>query len=108
MQISAIDEVDAGDLLARNFELYRDLSLALQERITLLKAGVGGGTADDPCKAAVEAVKTHHRALQTVLELEASLVKRKRSWTDGGGGDLDLAAARAEILERLARWTSER
>ncbi len=105
MTISALDEVRAGDLLARNFELYRDLSVALSERITLLKAGSGE---DDRCKETVEAVKAHHRALHTVLELEASLVKRSRCWTDGGGSDLDLAAARAEILAKLAVWTDGR
>jgi hypothetical protein len=104
MTSSALDELRSGDLLARNCEMYRDLSLALKERIALLKAGAGG---DAGCKETVEALKAHHKALQTVLELEATLVKRTRSWTDGGGGELDLAAARAEILERLARWAVE-
>lgn len=105
MTISALDEVHGGDLLARNFELYRDLSVALSGRIALLKTG---GGEDDRCKETVEAVKAHHRALQTVLDLEASLVKRSRCWTDGGGGDLDLGAARAEILARLAAWADGR
>ncbi len=56
----------------------------------------------------MEAVKAHHRALLTVLDLEASLVKRSKSWTQGGGQELDLGAARAEVLERLARWSDER
>ena len=105
MTISALDEFQSGDLLERNFELYRDLSVALKGRITLLKAG---GGEDDRCKETVEAVKAHHRALQTVLDLEASLVKRSRCWTDGGGRELDLAAARAEILARLAVWADGR
>lgn len=104
MTISALEELGSNDFLDRNFELYRDLSVALQDRITLLKAG-GEPTAT---KDAVDAVKAHHRALQTILDLEASLVKRKRCWTDGGGGELDLADARAEILARLAAWAESR
>ena len=95
MTISAIEPDRADeDRLARNLELYRDLSVALQERITVIRAGGG----DAGCKDA------HQRALQTVHEIEAGLVKKNRSWTDGGGGELDLAAARAEILARLAAW----
>jgi hypothetical protein len=101
MTISAIEPDRADeDRLARNLELYRDLSVALQERITVIRAGGG----DAGCKDVLEAVKAHQRALQTVHEIEAGLVKKNRSWTDGGGGELDLAAARAEILARLAAW----
>ncbi len=103
MTISAFEEVHSRDLLERNFELYRDLSVALLEKITLLRAG-----GDPTGKDTAEAIKGHHRALQTVLDLEASLGKRNRCWTDGGGGDLDLAAARAEILAKLAAWDGSR
>lgn len=105
MTISALEEFHSGDLLARNYELYRDLSVALLERIACLKGGAGG---DAGCKETVVALKDHHKALQTVLDLEASLVKRSRCWTDGGGRELDLAAARAEILARLAVWADGR
>lgn len=105
MTISADFGSVASDVLARSLEHYRVLSLALRERITRLEAASPLG---DDCKAHVAAAKDHHSALQTVLELEASLVKRRRYWTDWGGGDLDLAAARAEILERLAVWAAER
>jgi hypothetical protein len=104
MTISALEKSRPSDLLERNFELYRDLSVALQERITLLKKGVGE---DAGCKETLEAVKAHHKALQTVLDLEASLVKRSKCWTDGGGSELDLAAARAEIVARLAARSGE-
>ncbi len=93
-----------GDTLERTLELYRDLSVALQGRITLLKTSAGE---DAGCKETVEALKAHQRALQTVLDLEAALVKRSRNWSDGGGSGLDLAAARAEIHERLALWTRD-
>ncbi len=95
----------SSDVLGRNFQLYRELSLALQDKVTRLKADKD---TDPDCKNTLEAVKAHQRALQTVLELEASLVKRSRSWTDGGGVELDVGAARAEIRARLAAWTGER
>lgn len=101
MTISAVEGFGEGDMLARNLELYRDLFLVLKERIASIRVAAGE---DAGCKETVEAVKAHHRALQTVLELEAGLVKRSRSWTDGGGGELDLAAARAEVLARLGAW----
>lgn len=105
MTISAIEPGRADEnRLERNLELYRDLSMALQERIAFIRAGGG----DAGCKDTLDAVKAHQRALQTVLELEAGLVKKSKSWTDGGGGELDLAAARAEILARLAAWAGAR
>jgi len=108
MTISALEEVRSSELLERNFELYRDLSVALRDRITLLKAGSAFSDKDEQaCKEAVEALKAQHRSLQSVLDIEASLVKRSRCWTDGGGGELDLDAARAEILARLAVWGDE-
>lgn len=105
MTISALDQTRADeDRLERNLELYRDLTVALRDQITLIKQGGG----DAGCKDVVEAAKAHHKALQTVLDLEASLVKKHKTWTDGSGGELDLAAARTEILARLAAWAGER
>ncbi len=104
MTISAQEAFDADDMFARNVGLYRDLSVALQARVTHLMNGAGE-TGADAWKEAMDAAKSHQRQLQTVLELEASLVRRCRSTTRGGGEALDLDAARAEILERLARWT---
>ncbi len=72
----------------------------------MLKTTADDAKTDDASKAAVEAAKASQRQLQTVLELEASLVKRSR--TDGGGPALDLDAARAEILARLAVWDGGR
>jgi hypothetical protein len=103
MTISADAEERASDVLARNFEMYRDLSLVLKERIAFIRDASGG---DAGCKEAVEAAKACHKALQTVLDLEASLVTRRRAWTDAGG-ELDLAAAREEVLARLAAWDGE-
>lgn len=102
MTISAAEAFRANDVFERNFEMYRDLSLALRERIARIRADVGE---DAGCREVLDAVKAHQKALQTVLEIEASLVKRTRSSGDAGGGELDLAAARAEVAARLARWS---
>jgi hypothetical protein len=102
MTISANGRAAASDLLERSLELYRDLSVALGERIAKFK--LGGAGEDDDCRTQVDAVKDYHRALQTVLDLEASLGKRRKAWVDGTCVELDLAAARDEIRKRLAGW----
>ena len=99
MTISASDAAADSDRLDRSLELYRDLSVALRGQIAQLKAGAGG---DAGGKGADEALGPYLRALQTVLEAEAGLVKRSRAGAEGAGGELDLDAARAEILARLA------
>lgn len=100
MSFSAPNEDGPDDLFDRNFKLYRDLFMALQDRITFLKSG-----GDDPdCKETVEALKAYRRALQSVLDAEASLVKKRKSGAGGSGSELDLESARAEILARLAVW----
>jgi hypothetical protein len=98
LNISAVDRAGDSDRLARTLELYRDLTVALRDRITLLKAG----TADDRKDLGRE-VKDHERALQSVLDIEASLGKRSRAWA-AGASELDLGAARAEIAARVAVW----
>jgi hypothetical protein len=102
MTISA-DRAADGDRLERTLELYRDLTMALRDRITLLKAG----TSDD-VKGAAEVVGAHRKALQMVLEIEASLGKRTKATDGGSGAELDLGAARTEIVERLAVWVAAR
>ena len=72
--------------------------MALRDRVTLLKAAAGG---EDACKTVTAAVQDHHRTMQAILQIEASLGIRSRA-SDGAGGELDLGAARAEILARLA------
>ncbi len=106
MTISAESTAAASDLLERTLELYRDLSVALRERITRFKGSSGIGDVD--CVKDVDALRAHHKALQTVLELEAGLVKRSRAGANGAGGELDLDGARAEILARLAVWPAAR
>jgi hypothetical protein len=101
MTISASDRADS-DRLENSLELYRDLAVVLRGQITHLKAGTGDGD----CRQSEEALKAHHRALRTVLEAEASLVKRSKA--DGSGVKLDLDTARAEIVARLAVWGAGR
>ena len=56
MTHSASDGFDADDVLARNLGLYRDLSVALNDRVAVVKAA--GGDAD--CKEAVTAAQTQN------------------------------------------------
>ncbi len=105
MTISAKGRAAASDTLERSLELYRDLSVALSERIAQLKAGAPKGA--DDCSEPVDAVKSHQKALQTVLDLEASLGKRSKAWIEGTSLELDLLAARAEIVARIAVWVAQ-
>lgn len=94
-------EATSRDRLERSLELYRDLSMALRERITQLKTGLSGDQSD---KQAADAARAHQMVLQSVLDIEASLGKFTRAWGDGGH-PLDLDSARAEIAARLACWS---
>lgn len=104
MTLSALGAAANGDRLERSLELYREMSVALSGAIARVKAGTAG---TGESKALEDALKAHCRALNTVLEAEASLVKRSTAGVVGKSGELDLEAARAEILARLARWAAE-
>jgi hypothetical protein len=102
MTISA-DAAADSDRLERTLALYRDLTVALRDRITLLEAGTEGDG-----EGIADTIREYRAALLTVLEHEASLGRRTEA-TDGGAGvALDLDAARAEIVERLAVWAAAR
>lgn len=105
MTLSASEDAADSDRLGRTLELYRDLSVALRGRIDQLKAGTAG---KDEGKDAEDALKSYQKILQTVLDLEASLVRRREAGAAGAGAGLDLDAARAEILARLAVWAAAR
>lgn len=96
-------------MLEASLELYRDLSVALRGVITRLKAtaGTNAGDAKEAGKEVELALASHRKALQTVIDIEASFGKRKQAWADGAS-ELDLDAARAEIAQRLAVWLAER
>ena len=104
MTRSAGEWTGDSDWLDRALELYRDLSVALAEKIMALKAGNGR---KDECEEAVKALEAHRKALQTVIDQEAKIGRRSREWA-GGTGELDLDAARAEIVARLSVWTAAR
>jgi len=103
MTISAKDRDADEERLRHSIVLYRDLSGALIERITQLKQRLG----EDPeCKELMASLQAHYRSLQTVLDNEARIGKRTTARLDGAGVELDFAAARAEILARLAGWVA--
>ncbi len=84
--------------------LYRDLSEALSARIAAITRDHG---VDPDCTLIAGKLSGHRKALQSVIDIEASLGKRSNA-TDGGGGyELDLDGARAEIAARVARWAAE-
>jgi hypothetical protein len=98
MKISA-DAAADSDRLERTLALYRDLTMALRDRITLLEAGAEGVAGD---------VRAHHQLLLTLLEHEASLGRRTEASDGEAGLGLDLDAARAEVVARLAVWAAAR
>ena len=102
MTSSASEWATDSGWLDRALELYRDLSVALSDRITELKAALG----EDPeCKKTMDALQVHQRHLRTILDHEGKLGRRSREWA-GGAGELDLVAARAEIVARLSVWAA--
>jgi hypothetical protein len=100
MTISA-DAADS-DRLERNLALYRDLTVALRDWITLLETGT-----ENDAKKLADVVGEHRKVLNRVLEFEASLGRRIKAIDGGAGGELDLDAARAEIVARLAVRAAE-
>jgi len=99
MTISASTPAAASDRLDRALALYRDLSEALRGQVDQLKAGGDVGEPEATLKAC-------NRALQAALGIEAGLVKRSTAAAGGMGVELDLDAARDEVLARLAVWAA--
>lgn len=83
-------------------DLYRDLTVALSDRIADLKSGKAGVD----CKKLGSDLADHRKLMQSVFELEANLGK-SRKLGEGAGVELDLGAARAEVLARLAAWDAD-
>jgi hypothetical protein len=105
MTISAKALARDSDLLERSMDLYRDLADALRKQISGLQdaADFGGDTKGLNLE---QAIRSHQKSLQSVLELEIGLAKRQDARAEGV--ELDLDAARAEIRARLARWIADR
>jgi hypothetical protein len=104
MTISAKAVAPSSIALDAAHELYRDLTLALRGQIARLREDAGAS--GDTLKGQTELITLHQKSLLSVLELEARLGKRTQA--GGGGVELDLDAARAEIRARLAQWLADR
>jgi hypothetical protein len=104
MTISAEHRAADADRLSRSLELYRDLTVALRERLRAIRAQ---SDIDPDSKKAADAVDQHRKALLTIIEIEDRLGRQQRDRAGGAGAELDLDAARGEILARLARWAAD-
>ncbi len=88
--------------LARARKLFADLSRSLDGEIDRLQAALNSETDESRAKVLAELVRQNQKALQTVLDMEAKLM-REAGKQRPGEGVIDLAHARAEITRRLAR-----
>ena len=105
MTISALNGFSKAERLSRSIELYRDLSDALRQRVSILTSD---SFDDAGCQRSVEAVRAHFKALQAVLDLEENLATHRSVETEGGVRELDLDAARAEVSSRLSVWLASK
>jgi hypothetical protein len=63
---------------------------------------------DDPkCAITADAIRSHQKVLQMVLDLEAKLDTHRRSDADGASIELHLDEARAEVAARLTVWREQ-
>ena len=84
-----------ADLVAEADHLFYSVARSLDDALKRVERGEFGRAAE-----MAAAVRDLRKALGAALHERQTL---ERSDTDGGGGALDLAAARAEIGSRLAR-----
>ncbi len=89
-------------ILARARKLFAGLSRSLDGEIDRLQAALETETDEGRVKALTELIRQNQKALQTVLDMEAKLM-READKQRPGEGVIDLAHARAEITRRLAR-----
>ncbi len=89
-------------ILVRARKLFAGLSRSLDGEIDRLQAALETETDESRVKALNELIRQNQKALQTVLDLEAKLM-READKQRPGEGVIDLAQARAEIARRLAR-----
>lgn len=95
------DAAVAERLIAHARKLYHDLTDELMNALELLRSG----EVDQEAKGRAETIRSHRKALQTVLEIEIQFVKNAKE--KGGPGAIDLEAARDEIFRRLGRLSPE-
>jgi hypothetical protein len=84
---------------------YRDQLLSLRGRTAQLLTHPAEGADDGDT---VGAVTRDTQVLRSVFDFEAYVEKHRAAFGDGSSVALDLAAARAEVLSRLAVWFAER
>jgi hypothetical protein len=91
--------------MARACEVYDSLSETLTITIRKLNAGE---PAPPLTPEELDALKAHQRAILTVLDYEAQLIKRRTGDPPGADAALDLEAARLEVARRLDRLAAAR
>ena len=99
---STDEAADNLSTLACARKLFAGLSRSLDGEIDRLQAGLEIEIDKERVTALTELIRQNQKALQTVLEFEAKLMRgadRQRP----GEGVIDLAEARAEIARRLDR-----
>ncbi|HEU0221577.1 MAG TPA: hypothetical protein VFR34_05120 [Paracoccaceae bacterium] len=96
--------IETSALIGHARMVYRGLSEALAEAISTLRQGEDR-SAD--AKGRLELIKSHYKALQTVIEIEVGLGKRNKGGDGSGAAELDLAAARDEIHRRISLLRAE-
>ncbi len=89
-------------ILTRARKLFAGLSRSLDGEIDRLQAALETETDEGRVKALTELIRQNQKSLQTVLDLEAKLM-READKQRPGEGVIDLAHARAEVTRRLAR-----
>ncbi len=101
-----ISNAFAGDISQRLVEearaLYADLTEQLRRSLEQLKLDY----ITDEAKGLAEAIKAHRKALQTLLDYELGFAKSAEGTKTSD--DLDLDAAKTEVLGRLDRLAAAR
>ena len=89
-------------ILARARKLFAGLSRSLDGEIDRLQAALETEIDENRAKALNELIRQNQKALQTVLDVEAKLM-READKQRTGEGVIDLVQAQAEIACRLDR-----
>ncbi len=101
-----IPDMEAGGIGQRLVDgaraLYADLTEQLRRALEQLKRDY----LTDEAKGLAEAIKSHRKALQTLLDFELGFSKSAEGTKTSN--DLDLDAAKTEILGRLDRLAATR
>lgn len=97
MGVSNIPPDTTTRLMEQARTLYRDLNEELMAAIVRLREEDG----DPDAKTRSDTIRAHRKALQTILELEVQFLKQAEKGQDAH--ELDLEAARAEVMGRFRR-----